>query len=122
MASSEIRAGGIPESPHDPESGASSLSLDKDVAIKLVGEHAQEIDPEVEKRVLRKIDLFLIPAMIVGMTFLVTVYPDPGWSRSSLGRCLEIVLVNLRNLEPIMIYEMNITIIRLGLYFIEEID
>jgi hypothetical protein len=79
MASSEKRAGGIPESPHDPESGASSLSLDKDVAIKLVGEHAQEIDPEVEKRVLRKIDLFLIPAMIVGMTFLVTAYPDPGW-------------------------------------------
>jgi len=50
----------------DPESGASSLSLDKDVAIRLVGEHAQEIDPEVEARVLKKIDLFLIPAMIVG--------------------------------------------------------
>ncbi|KAF1844216.1 MFS general substrate transporter [Cucurbitaria berberidis CBS 394.84] len=51
---------------HDPESGASSLSLDKDVAIGLVGEHAREIDPEVEARVLKKIDWFLIPAMIVG--------------------------------------------------------
>jgi hypothetical protein len=51
----------------DPESGASSLSLEKDVAIGLVGEHAREIDPEIEKRVLRKIDWFLIPAMIVGM-------------------------------------------------------
>jgi hypothetical protein len=50
----------------DLESGATSLSLDKDVAIGLVGEHARDIDPEVEKRVLRKIDLFLIPAMIVG--------------------------------------------------------
>lgn len=52
---------------HDPESGASSLSLGKDVAIGLVGEHARDIDPEVEARVLRKIDWFLIPAMIVGM-------------------------------------------------------
>lgn len=53
--------------PADPESGASSLSLrEKDVAIGLVGEHAREIDPEIEKRVLRKIDWFLIPAMIVG--------------------------------------------------------
>ncbi|KAH7128427.1 allantoate transport protein [Dendryphion nanum] len=50
----------------DPESGVSSVSLDKDVAIGLVGEHAREIDAEVEKRVLRKIDWFLIPAMIVG--------------------------------------------------------
>lgn len=52
--------------PAEPESGASSLSLEKDVAIGLVGEHAREIDPEIEKRVLRKIDWFLIPAMIVG--------------------------------------------------------
>jgi hypothetical protein len=50
---------------HD-ETAQSSLSLDKDVAIGLVGEHAQHIDPAVEARVLRKIDWFLIPAMIVG--------------------------------------------------------
>ena len=56
-----------PRGHHDePESSASSVSLDKDVAIALVGTQAQEIDPVVEKRVLRKIDLFLIPAMIVG--------------------------------------------------------
>lgn len=55
-----------PDFPHDPESGASSTSLARDVASKLVGERAQEMDPELEKRVLRKIDLFLIPAMIVG--------------------------------------------------------
>jgi MFS family permease len=42
------------------------MSLDKDEAIGIVGEHARDIDPEVEARVLRKIDWFLIPAMIVG--------------------------------------------------------
>jgi len=47
---------------------ASDVSLEKDVAIGLVGEHARDIDPEVEARVLRKIDWFLIPAMIVGMS------------------------------------------------------
>jgi hypothetical protein len=56
-------------SPHDAHHRdlESSTSLDKDEAIHLVGEHAREIDPVVEARVLRKIDLFLIPAMIVGM-------------------------------------------------------
>ena len=51
----------------EPESGATLASTDKDIAINLVGEHAQEIDPEIEAKVLRKIDWFLIPAMIVGM-------------------------------------------------------
>ncbi|KAF1954709.1 MFS general substrate transporter [Byssothecium circinans] len=53
-------------SPPDAERDSSSISPDGDVAIKLVGEHAQEIDPEVEANVVRKIDRFLIPAMIVG--------------------------------------------------------
>jgi hypothetical protein len=57
---------------HDLEFNASDVSLDKDVAHGLVGEHAREIDPEVEARVLRKIDLFLIPAMIVGTYTLFT--------------------------------------------------
>ena len=57
----------------DPESGPSSISLDKDEAIGLVGEHAREIDPDVEARVLRKIDWFLIPAMIVG-TYTSTAF------------------------------------------------
>lgn len=60
-----------PPSPRDAELGASQTSLDRDVAVKLVGEHAQAIDPEVEARVLRKIDWFLIPAMIVGMCVLL---------------------------------------------------
>jgi hypothetical protein len=55
--------------PPQQEFSASSISLEKDVALGLVGEHAREIDPAVEARVVRKIDWFLIPAMIVGMHF-----------------------------------------------------
>lgn len=53
--------------PRDIESDSDAQSTDKDVAFTLVGEHAQAIDPVAEARVVRKIDLFLIPAMIVGM-------------------------------------------------------
>ncbi|KAL1606158.1 hypothetical protein SLS60_003559 [Paraconiothyrium brasiliense] len=35
-------------------------------AAELLGEEAQPIDPEVERRILRKIDLFLMPAMVIG--------------------------------------------------------
>lgn len=31
-----------------------------------VGDHAQVIDPEIEARVLGKIDLFLMPARVIG--------------------------------------------------------
>lgn len=55
-----------PDAGYDAASPTSSVSLDKDVAIGLVGVHAREIDPAVEAKVLRKIDWFLIPAMIVG--------------------------------------------------------
>lgn len=33
---------------------------------------ATPIDPEIEKKVLRKIDLFLMPAMVIG-----TTHPEP---------------------------------------------
>jgi hypothetical protein len=55
-----------PNGHDDTEFSASSVSLEKDAALALVGEHAHDIDPEVEARVLRKIDMFLIPAMIIG--------------------------------------------------------
>ncbi|CZR57690.1 related to allantoate transport protein [Phialocephala subalpina] len=42
------------------------VDKDKDIAIAMVGEHRVPIDPAVERRTVRKIDLFLIPAMIVG--------------------------------------------------------
>ncbi|KAL3471336.1 major facilitator superfamily domain-containing protein [Aspergillus californicus] len=34
--------------------------------IEALGEEARPIDPEVERRVLRKIDMFLMPAMVIG--------------------------------------------------------
>jgi len=64
-----VESGGSPQE-HELEAGVSSTSLDRDVAIKLVGVHAQEIDPLVEKRVLRKMDWFLMPAMITGASFV----------------------------------------------------
>ena len=57
---------------HDPSitsfhDGGHALqaNVDQDVAIAIVGERAQAIDPTMEARVVRKIDIFLIPAMIV---------------------------------------------------------
>lgn len=40
------------------------MSLDRDVALAIVGEHSQEINKAA--RVLRKIDSFLISVIIVG--------------------------------------------------------
>jgi hypothetical protein len=48
------------------DQGQSKADEEKDVALAFVGEHAQPIDPEVEARVVRKVDLFLIPAMVIG--------------------------------------------------------
>jgi hypothetical protein len=33
---------------------------------ELLGEEARDVDPEIERKVLRKIDLFLMPAMVIG--------------------------------------------------------
>lgn len=42
------------------------VTPEKDAALAVVSEIAQEIDPIVEKRVIRKIDLYLMPAMLIG--------------------------------------------------------
>ncbi|KAL3298246.1 putative MFS transporter [Colletotrichum asianum] len=34
--------------------------------LEAVGDHARVVDPEIEARVVRKIDLFLMPAMVIG--------------------------------------------------------
>lgn len=49
-----------------PDFGAGQPSRDKDVAIAMVGEQSNTIDPVVAARAVRKTDWFLIPAMIVG--------------------------------------------------------
>lgn len=45
-------------------------SIDKDLAAAIVSDHAQEIDASIERRVLRKIDLYLIPWMWLGYGFV----------------------------------------------------
>lgn len=49
-------------SANSPANGSS----EKDAALALVSDVAQEIDPLVERRVLRKIDMFFMPAMLIG--------------------------------------------------------
>lgn len=48
------------------EKTSSPDAPEKDVAYAIAGEHAQSIDPVVEARVVRKLDMFLIPAMLIG--------------------------------------------------------
>ncbi|KAF7558846.1 hypothetical protein G7046_g5315 [Stylonectria norvegica] len=50
----------------DAEMNAPLAAGGKDDAIAMVGEEQHAIDPAVEARAVRKIDLFLIPAMIFG--------------------------------------------------------
>ena len=62
-----VGATGLHPSPED----FSSLEIfDKDLAAAIVPEHAQEFDSITERRVLRKIDLFLIPWMWIGYGFV----------------------------------------------------
>ncbi|CAI4220082.1 unnamed protein product [Parascedosporium putredinis] len=57
-----------PHRVHDAETGSADAAFgrDKDEAIAMVGDRPNEIDPVVAARAVRKTDLFLIPAMIVG--------------------------------------------------------
>jgi hypothetical protein len=50
----------------DLEDAAREGLEDQDVAIAIVGDHRHAIDPATEARVLRKIDMFLVPAMSIG--------------------------------------------------------
>jgi len=60
-----------PYSADDDQPDDSSVdSLDKDLAAAIVPEHAQDIDTATERRVLRKIDLYLIPWMWIGYGFV----------------------------------------------------
>jgi len=44
------------------------------VAEEVLGEEARSIDPEVERRVIRKIDMFLMPAMVIGTLRLIRAF------------------------------------------------
>jgi hypothetical protein len=67
-------------SPHNVEHCSSESTEDRDIAMAIVGEHRQEIDPATEARVVRKIDCFLVPAMVCGYGLVYydkvsTLYP-----------------------------------------------
>lgn len=49
---------------------SATAPTDKDVAWAIVSEEAGEIDPAVEERVVRKIDAFFMPAMLIGSLYL----------------------------------------------------
>jgi hypothetical protein len=67
---------------HEPRVYAQDQDVDQ--AIAIVGEHGHVIDPAEEAQVVRKIDLFLVPAMIVGYGL---VYYD---SKLSTGSSLKL--------------------------------
>lgn len=48
------------------EHPSEGITADKDAALAVVSDEAQDIDPAVERRVLRKIDMFFMPAMLIG--------------------------------------------------------
>lgn len=66
---------------------------DKDDAVAMVGEVQHEIDPVVEARAVRKIDWFLIPAMICGCQFSLLLNDSSGEveaaqrHRKKIGTC-----------------------------------
>lgn len=54
-----------------PGHDASSVeTFDKDLAAAIVSDHARHFDRATERRVLRKIDLYLIPWMWLGYGFV----------------------------------------------------
>lgn len=63
---------------NDPAPGT-----EKDAALAVVSDVAQEIDPIVAKRVLRKIDFYFMPAMLIGKSSAFAP-PDAFWTHSYL--------------------------------------
>lgn len=83
MTSRDVEKSGdrVPVGDRSPEYAATTprtLAKDQDIAIAIVGEHRHDIDPVVEARVVRKIDLFLIPTMIFGygLVYYDKVFPS----------------------------------------------
>jgi hypothetical protein len=47
---------------------AAPPGVEKDVAIAMMGEQVHDIDPAITARAVRKIDWFLMPATLVGVS------------------------------------------------------
>lgn len=67
-----------------------STTTSKDLALTIVSDHAEDIDPLLEARVVRKIDWFLIPAMIVGMLKPATLKPSAAYTRQVMALSITI--------------------------------
>jgi hypothetical protein len=74
LTSSDIAAMGTSVNQADE---AAQGAHNKDEAIAIVGEEQHAIDPIVAARAVRKIDMFLIPAMIIGCAYVATHMEAP---------------------------------------------
>lgn len=70
MASPEDKHAPTEQQPFANHDDSSVESFDKDLAAAIVSDHAGEFDRFTEHRVLRKIDLYLIPWMWLGYGFV----------------------------------------------------
>ena len=70
MASLEDKCAPIEQRSLPNHDDSSVESFDKDLAAAIVSDHAGEFDRFTERRVLRKIDLYLIPWMWLGYGFV----------------------------------------------------
>ena len=70
MASQEYKIPCAKPRPSALRDDSSVESFEKDLAAAIVPNHAQEFDRAIERRVLRKIDLYLIPWMWLGYGFV----------------------------------------------------
>lgn len=71
MAFQEEKDGSAKRRPFITDRDASSVeSFEKDLAAAIVPDHAREFDRATENRVVRKIDLYLIPWMWLGYGFV----------------------------------------------------
>lgn len=67
MAQDEEKA--VPQAPTSAQAvvdGRATTAKDVDVALTMVGEEQHPIDPAVAARAVRKMDLVLMPAMMLG--------------------------------------------------------
>jgi len=73
------KAWGHPSQAANLEDETTSLSTEDDLAAAIAPDHAQQLDPQIERQVLRKIDLYLIPFMWVGYGFVYYDKVGPIW-------------------------------------------
>ena len=70
MASPEDKNAPTEQRPFPNHDDSSVESFDKDLAAAIVSDHAGEFDRFTEHRVLRKMDLYLVPWMWLGYGFV----------------------------------------------------